>query len=255
MVISVSKKELFDEVEKRSSLEGAAMPERFEGVWASEEEGKFLDSYWVEGCTAVIQLMKRYLSGQTVTHNLSSYDKDEVLSINATMPERYNSLLDGNVATDVKMLIACNILSGWLGVKAPEAAAKYDEEAKGYTEDLRVKLLYRNEPTNKVVVADNDSSALGMKGEALAAADADSVKVADAEMALAKGDAETTAFDKGMAIGQGDADQEALKEAEGEDVYAMRLMENERNIYPAKEYLTEKCRCCEIPMKQERTWN
>ena len=256
MVISVSKKELFDEVEKRSSLEGAAMPERFEGVWASAEEGKFLDSYWVEGCTAVIQLMKRSLSGQTVTHDLSSYDKDEVLSINATMPERYNSLLDGNVATDVKMLIACNILSGWLGVKAPEAAAKYEEEAKGYTEDLRVKLLYRNEPTNKVVVADNDSSSLGMKGEALAAADSDGVKVAECEMALAKGDADgVKVVESEMALAKGDADQEALKEGEGEDVYAMRLMENERNIYPAKEYLTEKCRCCEIPMKQERTWN
>ena len=163
MEISVSKKEIFDEVEKRSSLEGMALPERFEGVWASEEEGKFLDSYWVEGCTAVVQLMKRYLTSETVEHGLSSYDGDEKLSISATMPKRYSSLLDGNVATDVKMLLACNILHGWLEVKAPDAAAKYDEEAKGYSEDLRVKLLYRTEPKGTMVAAESDSKKMDVE--------------------------------------------------------------------------------------------
>lgn len=149
MDITIAKKEIFDEVEKRTSLEGSVLPERFEGVWASKEEGAFLDSYWVEGYTAVIQLMKRYLKSRTVAHEINLYDKDEVLTILVDMPDRYNSLLDGSVATDIKMMIACNVLHGWLEVKLPEAAPKYEEESKGYAEDLRVKLLYRTEPKDR----------------------------------------------------------------------------------------------------------
>ena len=148
MNICINKQEIFDEVEKRSSLEGSAIPERFEGVWASEEEGKFLDSFWIEGYTAVIQLLKRYLASDTVRFTLNEQDKDEVLFVSADMPARYNHLLDGSVVTDVKMLIACNVLHGWLEVKAPELAAKYDDEANGYAEDLRVKIQYRAEPYN-----------------------------------------------------------------------------------------------------------
>lgn len=161
MTITISKKEIFDEVEKRSSLEGSVLPERFEGVWASEEEGKFLDSYWLEGYTAVVQLLKRYLKSSTLTYELNKYNKDEVLTIEAEMPERYNSLLDGSVATDVKMMIACNVLHGWLEVKAPDAAVKYEEESKGYSEDLRVKLLWRAEPDAKFSQAKDDVENLG----------------------------------------------------------------------------------------------
>ena len=149
MVITISKKEIFEEVEKRTSLEGAMLAERFEDIWASKEEGMFLDSFWIEGYTAVIQLMKRYLKSGAVSYKLDQYDADEVLNINIEMPARYSNLLDGSVVTDLKMLMACNILSGWLKVKAPEISGKYDEEARGYTEDLRVKLLWRESPDSR----------------------------------------------------------------------------------------------------------
>jgi hypothetical protein len=154
MTITVNKQEIFNEVEKRSSLEGTMLPERFEGVWASKGEGQFLDSFWIEGYTAVVQLMKRFLSSETVSYKIDTYDKDEVLTIEAEMPKRYSNLLDGSVTTDIKMLIACNILHGWLEIKYPEAAAKYDDEAKGYSEDLRVKLLYREAPKAEMKSAD-----------------------------------------------------------------------------------------------------
>lgn len=156
MTIVISKQEIFNEVEKRSSLEGVMLPELFENVWASKEEGQFLDSYWIEGYTAVIQLLKRYIRSESVSYTIDSYDKNEALNINIEMPARYNSLLDGSVSTDIKMLIACNVLHGWLEIKAPQAALKYQEEAKGYSEDLRVKLLYRVAPGSKLVDADID---------------------------------------------------------------------------------------------------
>ena len=146
MTIEISKKEIFDEVEKRSALEGRVLPERFDGVWASEDEGVFLDSYWVECCSAVVELFKRYLKGATFEHELGKHDKDEVLSLVAQMPVRYNFALDGIVLTELKMMMACNVLYRWLSVVQPEAAQKYDDESKGYMESVRTKLLYRDEP-------------------------------------------------------------------------------------------------------------
>lgn len=150
MNIRILKSEIFKEVEKRSSIEGRGIPERYDNVWADETMGEILDSYWKEGYTAAVQLLKRYISSETVSYDISAYDEDEEISISAEMPARYNSLLDGSIETDLKMMIACNILHGWMEVVFPESAAKYQEESGGYAEDLRVKILYRKSPECKI---------------------------------------------------------------------------------------------------------
>lgn len=156
MEIKISKKEIFGEVEKRTSLEGLVASDNYDNIWADSGRGELLDSYWIEGYTAIIQLLKRYITNNTVSYNLTSYDDDEVVTISATMPARYSSLLDGSVATDVKMMVACNITCKWLKVVFPEASVKYDEEAKEYSEDLRAKLSYRSDPNVTSTTAKTD---------------------------------------------------------------------------------------------------
>lgn len=156
MELEILKSEVFKEVEKRSSLEASAHPEAFEQMWVSEYEGGFLDTYWIEGYTSVIQLFKRYIRNKTVTHTLTSYDAEERLTLSAEMPARYDDLLTGSITTDIKMMIAAHILSGWLSVKAPELADKYKEESAGYAEDLRLKLLHRTEPLRTMINKGND---------------------------------------------------------------------------------------------------
>lgn len=146
MKLEIRKSEVFKEVEKRSSLEASVHPDNFEQVWASAYEGGFLDTYWIEGYTSVVQLFKRYLRNETVAHELASYDADEVLTITAEMPARYNALLTGSIITDIKMMIAAHVLAGWLSVLAPDRASQYETESKDYASDLRQKLLYRDEP-------------------------------------------------------------------------------------------------------------
>lgn len=229
MEIKISKAEIFNEVEKRSSFEGSMIPERYDNVWANPDKGAILDSYWVEGYTAAVQLLKRYLTGSTIDYNLSQYNKDEVVTINATMPARYNSLLDGSVATDVKMMIACNILHGWLEVSNAEVAAKYDEESKGYAEDLRMKLLYRKDPQKTLVSAVSDADSMsvaeaklsdaGTDAEAIggneaklsgASADSDSIELSGAGLTTASTDEE--AIEKGgIKLAEADEDEEEIE--------------------------------------------
>lgn len=177
MEIKISKKEIFGEVEKRTSLEGLVASDNYDNIWADSGRGELLDSYWIEGYTAIIQLLKRYITNNTVNYTLTTYDDDEELSITATMPARYSSLLDGSVATDAKMIVACNITSKWLKVVFPEASVKYDEEAKEYAEDLRIKLTYRSDPNVTSTTAKADSENVLVEESSLTTAKADDVEI------------------------------------------------------------------------------
>lgn len=214
MEIKISKAEIFNEVEKRSSFEGSMIPERYDNVWANPDKGAILDSYWVEGYTAAVQLLKRYLTGSTIDYNLSQYNKDEVVTINATMPARYNSLLDGSVATDVKMMIACNILHGWLEVSNAEVADKYDEESKGYAEDLRVKLLYRKDPQKTLVSAVSDVDSMSVAEAVLSDPGTDAEAIGGNEAKLSGVSADEEAIEKnGSKLAEAEEDEEAIEKA------------------------------------------
>lgn len=193
MNITVSKSDILQEVEKRTSLEGVVIPERFEDVWASKEDGELLDSFWVEGCSVVVQLFKRYvasINGGTIS---STYNGSESFTLNATMPTRYPAALDNSVASDVKMIIACNMVLGWLNVKLPTAAAKYKEEGEGYAEGLKSKLLYRTSPT-----------------QTLNTATAESKQFSDTETKLATKEADSENFASGKYFAESGADEEEL---------------------------------------------
>lgn len=158
MELTVLKSEIYREVEKRSSLEAAGLPDNFEQVWASECEGGFLDTYWREGCASAIQLFKRYLRNRTVDYRLDAYDADERLVLAVRMPGRYNDLLDGSISTGLKQMMAAHVLAGWLGVKAPSLSEKYAQEATEHAADLRAKLAYREGPKAMMHAKDDDHS-------------------------------------------------------------------------------------------------
>lgn len=210
MDIIILKQEIFNEVEKRSSLEGYAIPDRYDQVWANSSRGELLDSYWIEGYTAVIQLLKKYLSSNSVAYTLNAFSENEKLTISVEMPSRYDSNLDGSISTDIKMLIACNIITGWLKVVLPEAASKYEEESKGYSEDLRVKLLYRKSPEYTLNNPKSDSKDISSGSEAkLSEAKSDSVAIGGSEAELSEAKSDSVAIVES---------QEALRKANEDDV-------------------------------------
>lgn len=196
MDITVSKSEIFKEVEKRTSLEAVGLDGNFEPVWASSEEGKFLDTYWIEGCMASVQVFKRYLTKSTVTHTLTGYNADEILSITVEMPERFNSLLEGSIVTDVKMMIAAHVMYGWMSVKLPEQAKKYEDESTSYAEDLRLKILYRNEPVSEIQVKETDDTEIERDASTLSVKSDDDEKIAGEGSMLSVKDADDTEIER-----------------------------------------------------------
>ena len=208
MNITVSKSDILQEVEKRTSLEGVVIPDRFEDVWASKEDGELLDSFWVEGCSVVVQLFKRYvaiINGGTIS---STYNGSESFTLNATMPTRYPAALDNSVASDVKMIIACNMVLGWLNVKLPTAAAKYKDECEGYAEGLKSKLLYRKSPTQTLNTATAESQQFSNTETKLATKSADSETLSQTEASLSNKSADSENFASGEYISKESAEDE-----------------------------------------------
>ena len=156
MELTVLKSEIYREVEKRSSLEAAGMPEAFEQLWASKYEGGFLDTYWAEACSTAVQLLKRYLRNPTEGRTLDIRLENEQLRVVADMPARFDRRLEGSIGTDLKLMIAARVLSGWMDVKTPDRAEKYAREAAALAESLKAKLLYRVPPVRKMIRKGND---------------------------------------------------------------------------------------------------
>ena len=209
MIINIPKVQVFAEVEKRSSLEGYLLADKYDAVWANENKGRLLESYWIEGCGAVIQMLRDFLGGVTNNVDLQAYNSSEELSLDVTLPNRYNQGLIGSMTTGIKMMIACNILSRWLGVCAPELSPKYDDEAKSYLEDIRIKLFSRKAPSRTMVVASED------------------IESADKNEANLGGSSDEVLFERDEAFKSASSDNEPMKTVGdigsyvGMDVYAL----------------------------------
>ena len=158
-------------------MEGFVLPENYDVVWANDSRGVLLDSFWADGCSEVIQLMKRYISNDTIEHSFTQYDSDEVLTINADMPARYNTLMDGNVATDAKMIVACKILMGWIRIYLPESVSKYETELVTYLSDLKSKISFRISPENTTTDAKTDSESIYKEGDGFDSSKSDDIDI------------------------------------------------------------------------------
>lgn len=156
LTINVSKKEIYNEVDRRLSIESSVNSDKYDFIWVGENRRELLDGFWVEGCESVVSIFKRYLSEDTIEHSFTDYDADATFELKAEMPERYSSFLDGSVVTDVKMMIACNVVYGWLNSVMPDLASKYKDESTGYADDLRSKISYRTAPSKSLEAAKSD---------------------------------------------------------------------------------------------------
>lgn len=177
MEINVSKQEILKEVERRISLESSILPDKYDLLWVNTNKKELLEGFWIEGCESVISIFKRYLSDSTTEHSFTSYDTDSVFELKVEMPERYSNLLDGSVITAVKMIIACNVVFGWLNSVLPDLAVKYKEESTGYADDLRSKILYRNSPLKPLLPAKEDKESIQEAEDPFASAKSDNVDI------------------------------------------------------------------------------
>lgn len=186
MNINISRNEILNEVERRISVESSIMPEKYDLLWVNTNKKELLNGYWIEGCESVVSLFKRYLDTETISHTLTSGSTDETFVIDVTMPGRYNSLLNGSVSTDVKMMMACNITYRWFSVILPDVSEKYNVEANGYADSIQSKICFRTDPVTTLSSSKSDDEEIGGDEAALSQAKNDSDNIYLEESPLSK---------------------------------------------------------------------
>ena len=186
MNINISRNEILNEVERRISVESSIMPDKYDLLWVNTNKKELLKGYWIEGCESVVSLFKRYLDTKTISHTLTSESTDETFAIEVTMPSRYNSLLDGSVSTDVKMMMACNITYRWFSAILPDVSEKYNVEANGYADSIQSKICFRTAPVANLYSSKSDDEEIGGDEAALSQAKNDSDNIYVEESPLSK---------------------------------------------------------------------
>lgn len=148
MNIQIRKSEIFAEVEKQSAYVASTVEGgiHFDELWATSHDHEIMDSYWIEGCASAVSLLMRYIRSESVEHNLEQHSKAEVLEFRTDMPDTFNDFLIGSIVSSLKMMLVNGILGSWLSVKYPGVAERYITLSKDYSDDVKSKLLYRNQP-------------------------------------------------------------------------------------------------------------
>ena len=149
MKIILKKSDVFAEASKLSAVAAASLQggARFEDAWATEYEAPILDTFWAEGCTALVGIFTRYVRSTTSGHDFSDYDKDEVFTLVADMPDTFNDLLEGSITTSAMLFMAHFVLSRWFAFKSlTEPAAFCQAKVDACAADIRSKLLHRIAP-------------------------------------------------------------------------------------------------------------
>lgn len=148
MEINIRKAEVYKEVEKMTAIIGASIVAEngyiaYNAIWANEYDAEVLDTWWRDGVSMVTSMMIKYIGSQTVEHRLYGEGLEEVFSLSARMPTRFDENLVGGIIEEIKMMLACMVTSGWLGVKLPDRKKDFDERAISLAADVQTKLLYR----------------------------------------------------------------------------------------------------------------
>jgi hypothetical protein len=150
MIVTIRKCEVYQEVEKITSIIGSRTAgdsgSLYKQVWASSSDAPVLDTFWRDAVSGIYTIFKRYLSPSSVEYNVHAFDRDEVFTLSAQMPSGFDENLTGDVVNNMKSFFVATIVSGWFGLKFPDRAQEYAAAAIGYGDAIKDKLFFRKTP-------------------------------------------------------------------------------------------------------------
>jgi hypothetical protein len=150
MRVSIRKCEVYQEVEKITSIIGSRTAgdsgSLYKQVWASPGDAPTLDTFWRDAASGVYDLFRRYLSSASVEYNIHESERDEIFVLDAEMPTGFEDKLTNDIINNIKSFFVMIIVAGWFGLKLPDRAEEYANDAMVYGASIRDKLLFKKDP-------------------------------------------------------------------------------------------------------------
>jgi hypothetical protein len=165
MEVSIRKCEVYQEVEKITSIIGSQTTtdsgSLYKQIWASPSDAPTLDTFWRDAASGVYDLFRRYLSSSSVEYNFHESDRDEIFILEADDPIGFEDKLTNDIINNIKSFFVMTVTSGWFGLKLPNRAEEYANEAALYGTSIKEKLLFKKDPEQARV--DDESEEDGIK--------------------------------------------------------------------------------------------
>lgn len=144
--IKIEKNDVFDEVAKTTAYIGSKKVEQKEGaydrIFVTTEDRQMLERYYEEGCNALTNLFRRYVTSVTT---LDGY------AVTLSMGSRFDITLKDSMLGSMTSYLVNYVLGKWCEVADKDGAKEYTDAAVASLQDVREKAFYKTKPTRKTI--------------------------------------------------------------------------------------------------------
>ena len=156
VIISIGKKEVFEDVARYTAYEGDKGSDIGEGkdlypkVFTTDADREQLNHYLTEAVSFIVAMLRRYASEIVLPQKDIPLELTDEFSITLHLPDEYNGQFTASIGEDVRTYIASFITFKWLSMIDTDRAARYMTQVEDTMRLLRMKVFRKDAPTRTI---------------------------------------------------------------------------------------------------------
>jgi hypothetical protein len=139
-ILSLNKKEVYDEVAKTTSYTGAKKDDskEYERIFASEDDKQMLERFWQESKNTICNSLKRFV--------VSEEETGESYTLTLELSSSFDDALLSSMQRSLFSFFVMNITSKWFVIANKPEATEYASAAATNAEDIMRKAFFKKKP-------------------------------------------------------------------------------------------------------------
>lgn len=139
-ILSINKKEVYDEVDKTAAYTGAKKDDakEYERIFVSEDDRLMLERFWQESKDTICNALKRFV--------VSEEETDETYSLKLNLSSAFDDALLESMQRSLFSFFVMNITSKWFAISNKSEAEENALSAAASIEDVKRKAFFKKKP-------------------------------------------------------------------------------------------------------------
>lgn len=152
ITLQIAKSAVMNAVAKQTSYIGlkqtmADGTNAYDKIFATNDDYEMLEEYWREAVNSTTGNLKRYIKTVSEVPPPHLVDKEEVFTIQLTMPARYDNTQTGTIQGSLFAYFTDILTSRWLAITHKEETEYYELKANASMQNILQKINYKKPPT------------------------------------------------------------------------------------------------------------
>lgn len=139
-ILSLNKKEVYDEVEKTTSYTGAkkADSKEYERIFATDDDKQMLERFWQESKNVICNSLKRFI--------VNEEEIGDVYKLTLEFSSSFDETLLESMQRSLFSFFVMTITSKWFVIANKPEAEEYATAALSNAEDIMRKAFFKKKP-------------------------------------------------------------------------------------------------------------